>query len=231
MYIINDKLWSFLKIKYSSTVTLRKEASGAIMAKMKMDESDETYRPVAISNSSSIKAAPMLFKANPIQESEDDLSDISDDSDNSNNSPNEDPILGKRTTVGDWEAERYLDRPVSVNEIIVEESVNKSKEESEQQSMRQSQEFRRTILHTVNESSEEEEIWLGSQIAPAVGLKNYGSNCYVNAGLQCLLSLPEITGYFLGKEYDKISYETVVKTPSVCKKLSAFYQEVFEYFV
>jgi len=226
MYIINGKLWNFLKSKYSSTVILIKEESGTIMAKMRTDESDETYEPVAISNRSSIRAAPMLFKANPIQESEDDVSS------DSKNSPNEDPIPGKRTTIRGWEAERYLDKPISANEVIVEEkSVNTSKKESEQQSMRQSQEVKRTIRYTANESSEEEEIWLGSQVAPAVGLKNHGSNCYVNAGLQCLLSLSEITGYFLEERYDKISYEKVLETPNVCKKLSAFYKEVFQYCV
>lgn len=77
------------------------------------------------------------------------------------------------------------------------------------------------------ESEEAEEIWTGNRIAPPIGLVNFGANCYINAGLQCLLSLPEMNGYFIEEWHNKIGYPTVSKTRKVCKQMSQFYQEVF----
>lgn len=227
MVVINERLWDFLRNIYSSTVALKKTASGSITASIKMDEEDGTYVPVAMSNRSSIRARPMQFKTSDLPVDNSVESDSSDDS-----IPE---ATEKRTTIRNWAASPPSNRSLSAKDIVVEEANEDTNKEDENDNSIKKQDMngfaRPSIKSSVYESSEEEEIWLGSQVAPAVGLKNFGVNCYANAGLQCILSLSEITGYFLEEGYSKISYKTVLKTPTICKKLSIFYQEVFRYFI
>jgi len=62
-------------------------------------------------------------------------------------------------------------------------------------------------------------------IAPALGLLNHGTNCYVNAGLQCLLCVPELNEYFLKEDFMKyLQDENAIK---FCKSLSEIYQKIF----
>ncbi len=80
----------------------------------------------------------------------------------------------------------------------------------------------------VSEDESDEELWLGSVAGRPVGMKNYGANCYVNAALQCLLSLPEMNCYFLESQYQKITYPTSVTNRRVCKDLTSFYRDIFK---
>jgi len=64
-------------------------------------------------------------------------------------------------------------------------------------------------------------------IAPPVGFKNYGANCYVNASLQCLLSIPEMNTYFLDGHYKQTKCTTKKSDFNVCDTISQLYQEVF----
>lgn len=221
MYVISGSVWNYLKSRYDSTVAIKKEPSGRITVSMKMEEADETYTPVAISNRSCIMPTP--FKLKKIENDEVDESD--DDSSESPYNPH------KRATIRAWDANPAINSSVSAKDVIIEEKdedsiKEKSVANNSKLSIRKSQHPQRSSI----ESSIEEDIWLGSQVAPAVGFANYGYNCYVNAGLQCFLSLSEITGYFLEEEYNKISYTTVIKSRTVCKQLSALYKQIFQYF-
>ena len=61
-------------------------------------------------------------------------------------------------------------------------------------------------------------------IAPAIGLTNYGVTCYVNSSFQCLLSVPEMSAYFLERSYEITSPGTNFR---VCHSISELYNEVF----
>lgn len=67
-----------------------------------------------------------------------------------------------------------------------------------------------------------------NRIAPAVGFKNYGSTCYVNATMQCLLSISELNSYFLDERYKKIQYETQMPKFKVTYMISCLYHEYFQ---
>ena len=60
-----------------------------------------------------------------------------------------------------------------------------------------------------------------------VGIINYGTNCYVNAGLQCLLCIPELNGYFLDELFNNITIKTKCENKSVCKMVANLYKEIF----
>lgn len=64
-------------------------------------------------------------------------------------------------------------------------------------------------------------------VAPALGLRNYGENCYVNAGLQCLLCVPELNAYFLEARYRSILYPTAKRGFKVCEALTGLYGAIF----
>jgi ubiquitin C-terminal hydrolase len=57
---------------------------------------------------------------------------------------------------------------------------------------------------------------------PPIGLKNYGANCYVNAGIQCLCCIPEMNIYFLEEKYREIDYVTC-KNIKICEGLTNLY--------
>lgn len=57
---------------------------------------------------------------------------------------------------------------------------------------------------------------------PPIGLKNYGANCYANAGIQCLCCVPEMNSYFLDEKYEEIDYMTC-KEFNICKGLTKLY--------
>ncbi len=65
-------------------------------------------------------------------------------------------------------------------------------------------------------------------VAPALGLRNYGENCYVNAGLQCLLCVPEMNAYFMQARYKNITYPTKKRGFVICEALNALYKSVFD---
>eukprot|EP00826_Nyctotherus_ovalis_P020745 TRINITY_DN16557_c0_g1_i3.p1 TRINITY_DN16557_c0_g1~~TRINITY_DN16557_c0_g1_i3.p1 ORF type:complete len:383 (+),score=87.87 TRINITY_DN16557_c0_g1_i3:710-1858(+) len=60
-----------------------------------------------------------------------------------------------------------------------------------------------------------------------VGLKNFGVNCYINAGLQCLLCIPELSEYFLHEKFASLNYETKSPTKPVCNMMASWYEEMF----
>ena len=61
---------------------------------------------------------------------------------------------------------------------------------------------------------------------PPVGLRNYGANCYVNAGLQCMLCVPEMNAYFVDEQYLALQYECKSKRMSTCKDLTTLYKNM-----
>ena len=60
-----------------------------------------------------------------------------------------------------------------------------------------------------------------------LGFKNYGSNCYINAGFQCLLCINIFTEYFLKEQFNKIVHKTKVMERSVCKHISNMYKKIY----
>ena len=61
--------------------------------------------------------------------------------------------------------------------------------------------------------------------AALVGMRNYGANCYINAGLQCLLCVPELNGYFCEDRFERIGFETKRKRRVVCAEVANFWKE------
>lgn len=60
------------------------------------------------------------------------------------------------------------------------------------------------------------------------GLKNYGDNCYVNAGLQSIMCIPEMNAYFLGEKFDEIQHTPKKRGFKICNALSALYQTMIQ---
>ena len=63
--------------------------------------------------------------------------------------------------------------------------------------------------------------------AKAVGIVNHESNCYINAGMQCLLCISELYDYFLKEKYKNIRYETK-KNKDICKKVTTFFNSTLQ---
>ncbi len=64
-------------------------------------------------------------------------------------------------------------------------------------------------------------------VAPPVGMRNYGVTCYLNASLQCLLCIPEMNTYFLGEHFAKILHQTREPDFAVCCIMARLYKEIF----
>ncbi len=63
-------------------------------------------------------------------------------------------------------------------------------------------------------------------VAPAVGLTNYGSNCYANSGIQCLLCVPELNAYFLQEKFQaQIKKENNIE---FCNAVTDIYKQIFD---
>ena len=60
-----------------------------------------------------------------------------------------------------------------------------------------------------------------------VGIKNFKVNCYINASLQCLLCIPELSDYFLEKRFTQINYETKSQQRSICNIMTEWYEGIF----
>lgn len=60
-----------------------------------------------------------------------------------------------------------------------------------------------------------------------VGLVNFSVNCYINAGLQCLLCIPELSEYFLHKRFASLNYETKSPDKPICKMMGSWYEDMF----
>ena len=206
MYVINSSIWDFLKNAYTSFVMLRKEASGRIMASIQMDDKDGTYTPVALTNQSSVKPIAMIMPKEETQQSE--MDKMKDDLEKDLDDMDQEPAEGRRSTIRRKELNQSIDGQRSPKDVILEEdneesvSENKQKESLSRESkpresapresapresvprdsMPRDTIFRPSVLNRGSIDDEQEDLWIGTNIAPAVGLKNYGANCYVNAG-------------------------------------------------
>lgn len=58
------------------------------------------------------------------------------------------------------------------------------------------------------------------------GMKNYGSNCYINAALQCLLCIPELNAYFVSKKYDIIQHSVKRPNKEMCRVVTNLWKEI-----
>ncbi len=65
-------------------------------------------------------------------------------------------------------------------------------------------------------------------VAPPVGMKNYGTTCYLNATLQCLLCIPEMNTYFVEGHFAKITHQTRQPDFVVCHSMATLYGEIFK---
>ncbi len=74
-------------------------------------------------------------------------------------------------------------------------------------------------------SSEEDQLEM--KHAPAVGLRNYGANCYLNAALQCLFCVPELNAYFLAEKFSFIAHATKRRSRSTCRDLANILGDMF----
>ncbi len=63
--------------------------------------------------------------------------------------------------------------------------------------------------------------------APAVGMRNYGANCYLNAALQCLFCVPELNAYFLAGKFSNLSHATKKPRRTTCRSLADILGEIF----
>jgi len=62
-------------------------------------------------------------------------------------------------------------------------------------------------------------------IAPAVGLSNIGTNCYVNSGIQFILCVPELNSYFLEENFTKGFQNT--EGIKFCRAIAEVYKKLF----
>ena len=63
-------------------------------------------------------------------------------------------------------------------------------------------------------------------IAPALGMTNFGSNCYANSGIQCLLCIPELNSYFLQEGFvGNLKNEQNIK---FCNAIAEVYKKMFD---
>ena len=72
------------------------------------------------------------------------------------------------------------------------------------------------------EWSDMEEISLSEGL---VGIINRGSNCYINASLQCLLSIPKLVDYFLNERYKGVEEH---QSKKVCNMMTKLCEKVFK---
>lgn len=62
-----------------------------------------------------------------------------------------------------------------------------------------------------------------------IGLKNNSLYCYMNACLQCLLSIDSLRDYYINSEFTKFeNIKTISNTTDYCDQVSNFYHDAFK---